>query len=293
MGDLMEISVDADTDIDILYDDFLAMEEEHARGEPTGLVAADFSRHPPEDHQPRQVERRPSFEAPPQLAVAVVSARDAATLDAVNLRESDDIFRDSFEQLRDAATLDAVNLRERDAIFRDSFKQLAPLEVAAMIKSGEYNILFRKPKGEDKTMWHVQRATRAQFEAIHKKLYTYRDLITTDIVFAIHHIAIQAVLDALPFCTNPCTKLEHDGVNVGVTKRRLGIRYKKTDLKFGISPRQEEDLALCVSCDSQERVYGLMSKYQFRLEHRVVTSVTTVRYECDRCCERRVKAPPL
>ena len=29
------------------------------------------------------------------------------------------------------------------------------------------------------------------------------------------------------------------------------------------------------------------------VEHRVVTSVTTVRYECDRCCERRVKAPPL
>ena len=121
-----------------------------------------------------------------------------------------------------------------------------------------------------------------------KQLYTYRDLITTDIVFAIHHIATQAVLDALPFCTNPCTKLSHNGINVGVTKRRHGIRYQKTDLKFGISPRQEEDLALCVSCDSQERVYRLMSKYQFRLKHRVVTSVTTVRYECDRCCKRSV-----
>jgi hypothetical protein len=271
MDDLMEISVDAD--IGILYDDFMAMEEEYERSEPTGLVAADFPRHPPDDHLPRQVERQSSFEAPPQLAVAAVSDRDAATLDAVNLRES-------------------------DAIFRDSFKQLAPLEVAAMIKSGEYNILFRTPKGEDKTMWHVQRATRAQFESIHKMLYTYRDLITTDIVFAIHHVATQAVLDALPFCTNPCTKLSHNGINVGVTKRRHGIRYKRTDLKFGISPRQEEDLALCVSCDSQERVYGLMSKYQFRLEHRVVTSVTTVRYECDRCCKRRVEAglvptPPL
>eukprot|EP01047_Picozoa_sp_COSAG01_P094930 COSAG01_NODE_25744_length_734_cov_7.924409_1_plen_73_part_01 len=73
MDDLMEIDVDAD--IDILYDDFLAREEEHARGEPSGLVAADFPRHPPDDHLPRQVERRPSFEAPPQLAVAVVSDR--------------------------------------------------------------------------------------------------------------------------------------------------------------------------------------------------------------------------
>jgi hypothetical protein len=168
MDDLMEISVDAD--IGILYDDFMAMEEEYERSEPTGLVAADFPRHPPDDHLPRQVERQSSFEAPPQLAVAVVSDRDAATLDAVNLRES-------------------------DAIFRDSFKQLAPLEVAAMIKSGEYNILFRTPKGEDKTMWHVQRATRAQFESMHKKLYTYRDLITGDIVFAIHHVATQAVLE--------------------------------------------------------------------------------------------------
>eukprot|EP01047_Picozoa_sp_COSAG01_P109734 COSAG01_NODE_38595_length_487_cov_3.518041_1_plen_39_part_10 len=33
-----------------------------------------------------------------------------------------------------------------------------------------------------------------------------------------------------------------NGINVGVTKRRHGIRYKRTDLKFGISPRQEEDL---------------------------------------------------
>jgi hypothetical protein len=186
--------------------------------------------------------------------------------------------------------LDAVLLRERDAIFRDSFKHLAPLEVAAMIKSGEYNILFKTPKGEDKAVWHVQRATRAQFESMHKKLYTYRDLITGDIVFAIHHVATQAVLDALPFCTNPLPKLSHDGINVRVTKRRINIRYKRTDLKFGISPWQEEDLALCLSCDSQERVYGLMSKYQFRLERRVITSMTTVRYECDRCCKRRVKA---
>jgi hypothetical protein len=261
MGDLMEISVDADSGN--LYNDRMAMEEEYARSEPTGLVAADFPRHPPDDPLPRQVERRPSFEASPQLTMAVVS---------------------------DAATLDAVLLRERDAIFRDSFKHLAPLEVAAMIKSGEYNILFKTPKGEDKAVWHVQRATRAQFESMHKKLYTYRDLITGDIVFAIHHVATQAVLDALPFCTNPLPKLSHDGINVRVTKRRINIRYKRTDLKFGISPWQEEDLALCLSCDSQERVYGLMSKYQFRLERRVITSMTTVRYECDRCCKRRVKA---
>ena len=55
-------------------------------------------------------------------------------------------------------------------------------------------------------MWHVQRATRAQFESMHKKLCTYRDLITTDIVFAVHHVATQAVLDALPFCTTFYTR---------------------------------------------------------------------------------------
>eukprot|EP01047_Picozoa_sp_COSAG01_P116618 COSAG01_NODE_45288_length_410_cov_3.604502_1_plen_87_part_01 len=71
----MEISVDAD--IGILYDDFMAMEEEYERSEPTDLVAADFPRHPPDDHLPRQVERQSSEESQLELGGAAWAAMEA------------------------------------------------------------------------------------------------------------------------------------------------------------------------------------------------------------------------
>eukprot|EP01047_Picozoa_sp_COSAG01_P109899 COSAG01_NODE_38748_length_485_cov_8.686528_1_plen_71_part_00 len=46
--------------------------------------------------------------------------------------------------------------------------------------------------------------------------------------------------------------------------------------------------AQILSAESGSSAYG--ESLQFRLERRVITSMTTVRYECDRCCKRRVKA---
>jgi hypothetical protein len=55
------------------------------------------------------------------------------------------------------------------------------------------------------------------------------------------------------------------------------IRYTWTDCKFGISPSHENDLALCGSCDSRERVYKKQSGYSFRVTRRVIKSPSTVR----------------
>jgi|EP01047_Picozoa_sp_COSAG01_P028288 hypothetical protein len=135
----MKITVDAD--IFNLDDDCMAMDAEHARDEPTDVVTAAVPQHP-DQPPPGRVERESSFEVSPKITLAVATCMTT----------------------RDAAVLAAVLRIARDDIFRNNFQHLEHLEVAAMIESGEYIILCKTPKGEDKTKWHAQRVTRAQFD---------------------------------------------------------------------------------------------------------------------------------
>jgi hypothetical protein len=64
------------------------------------------------------------------------------------------------------------------------------------------------------------------------------DLITKKIVFARNHVATQAAVNALPYCIDPATQLDVNGVNIHITKRRDNLRYKQEDCHYGVSPAQ-------------------------------------------------------